>query len=121
MVKSGQTTEGEREAKLFAGRPFRFAAAGLMWLGGDGGFVLSSVSGVRAHSQARLEALGFIPTQWVTAAALADCAGGFKTLIQPHSGTLLADQNESREANRHTLIITVCRRLKRGVDKERLL
>lgn len=43
-----------------------------------GGFVLGSLSGVWAHSEARLEAPGFIPAQWAAAAVPAGRAGGFK-------------------------------------------
>lgn len=51
--------------------------------GGDGGgVVLGSLSGIWAHSEARLEAPGFIPAQWVAAAVPAGRAGGFKPLSQ---------------------------------------
>lgn len=87
---------------------------------GGGGFVLGSLSGAWAHSEARLEAPGFIPAQWVAAAVLAGRAGGFKPLSQRQSSMVLAEENESREARPYTLIIRVYRRLKQR-DRQKMI
>ncbi len=66
----------------------------------EGGFVLGSLSGAWAHSEARLEAPGFIPAQWVAAAVPAGCAGGFKPLSQWQSSMLLAKKMRAGKQNR---------------------
>lgn len=102
---------GGREAKPPRGRPIGFIAAGLMQ-GGEAG-VLGSLSGAWVHSEARLEAPGFIPAQWVAAAVPAGRAGGFKTPIATAKQHATRRENESREAKPYTLIIRVYRRLRR--------
>lgn len=62
-----------------------------------GGVVLGSLSG--AHSEARLEAPGFIPAQWVAAAVPAGHAGGFKPLSQRQSSMLLAEKTRAGKQN----------------------
>lgn len=74
-----------------------------------GGVVLGSLSG--AHSEARLEAPGFIPAQWVAAAVPAGHAGGFKPLSQRQSSILLAEKTRAGKQN-CILIIRVYRRRK---------
>lgn len=90
-----------------------------MHWGGGGGFVLGSLSGAWAHSEARLEAPGFIPAQWVAAAVLAGHAGGFKPLSQRQSCMLLAEKTGARKQN-PILIIRVYRRLKEK-DRRRMI
>lgn len=64
------------------------------------------------HSEARLEAPGFIPAQWVAAAVLAGCTGGFKPPIATAKQYATQRENESREAKPYSLIIRVYRRVK---------
>lgn len=75
-----------------------------------GCFVLGSVSGVWTHSEARLEAPGFIPAQWAAAAALVGPAGGFKPLLRWHNSMQLTEKMRAGKQN-HTLIIRVYRKL----------
>lgn len=84
-----------------------------------GGVVLGSLSGARAHSEARLEAPGFIPAQWVAAAVPAGHAGGFKPLSQRQSSMLLAEKTSAGKQSR-VLIIRVYRRLRRR-DRQRMI
>lgn len=63
-------------------------------------FVLGSVLGAWAHSEARLEAPGFIPAQWVAAAVLAGHAGGFKPLSPQQSSMLHSEKTKAGKQNR---------------------
>lgn len=63
-------------------------------------FVLGSVLGAWVHSEARLEAPGFIPAQWVAAAVLAGGAEGFKPLSPQQSSMLLTEKTRAGKQNR---------------------
>lgn len=84
------------------------------------GIVLGSLSGAWAHSEARLEAPGFIPAQWAAAVVPAGCAGGFKPCIATAKQRVTRRENESREAKPYTLIIRVYRRLRQR-DGQRVI